>query len=149
MRRWEIWRAASLVMAVAGVGVAGYLTYTHYNQGALVCAVGNCHAVQTSQYAQIGPVPIAIFGLAMYVAVIVLGVARWRRPDVLSTATMGAFTLALAGTVYAAYLTYLEIDVIHAICQWCVTSAILTAGILVAEGIGTYRILGAEGTRAY
>ena len=149
MKGLDLWRAASLVLAVAGVGVAGYLTYTHYNQGALVCAVGNCHAVQTSQYAMIGPIPIAVFGLAMYLAVIALGVARWTRPEFLSTATMGAFTLALAGTVYAAYLTYLELDVIHAICQWCVTSAILTAGILIVEGIGTFRILGAEGTRAY
>jgi len=147
--RWDFWRAASMVLAGAGVGVAGYLTYTHYNIGALVCSVGDCHAVQTSQYATIGPVPIAILGLGMYVAVIALGVLRWRRADWLSTATMGAFALALAGTVYFAYLTYLEVAVIHAICQWCVTSAILTLGILVVEGVGTFRIVGTEGSRAY
>lgn len=149
MSRWDFWRTASMVFAVAGAGVAGYLTYTHYNLGALVCQVGNCQAVQTSQYAMVGPIPVAVLGLCMFLAVIALGILRWQRPDWLSTATMGAFALALAGTVYFAYLTYLEIAVIHAICQWCVTASILTVGILTVEGIGTYRILGMEGTRAY
>ena len=53
---------------------------------------------------------------------------------------MTAFTLVLAGAFYAAYLTYLEVAVIHAICEWCVTSALLTVGILLAEGIGIWRV---------
>ena len=149
MKTLSVGLGASMVLAVAGAAVAGYLTYVHYNAGALVCSVGDCHAVQTSSYAKIGPVPIAIFGLLMYLAVIGLGVARWRGVTWYQTATMGAFALTLAGTVYAAYLSYLEVDVIHAICQWCVTSAILTTAIMVIEGVATYRLLGITGSRVY
>lgn len=133
-----------MVLAIAGVAVAGYLTYVHYDQSALVCSVGNCHTVQTSKYAVIAGIPIAILGLGMYLAVIGLGLLRRMRAEWRMPATMAAFTIVLAGTLYAAYLTYLEIWVIHAICQWCVISAILTLGLLAVEGTGLYRLLGRE-----
>lgn len=135
------WKTVSLILAVAGLFVAGYLTYTAYNSDALVCSVGDCKTVQNSQYAKIGGIPISIFGLGMYLTVIGLGIARWRRSEWSYVATIVAFALAFAGTLYALYLTYLEIWVINAICQWCVASAILTVGLLGAEGTGVYRHL--------
>lgn len=144
MNHWLTWRSVSLVLATAGLGVAGYLTYTHYQPAALVCSVGDCDTVQTSRYAMVGGIPIAIFGLLMYLSVIALGILRSLRPEWFSLATMASFALVLAGTLYAAYLTYLEIAVIDAICQWCVTSAILTVGILLAEGVGVWRLLGSQ-----
>lgn len=140
------WRTISIVLAVLGVGVASYLTYVHYNQGALVCGVGNCHTVQNSRYAVIAGIPISVLGLAMYLAVIALGVLRLVRRDLFMLATMAAFAVTLAGTLYAAYLTYLEIAVIKAICQWCVTSAVLTLLILISEGFGLFRLLGEDGS---
>jgi len=137
------WQTASLALAIPGVLVAGYLTYSHYDTGALVCTVGDCKTVQNSPYAEIAGIPISILGMGMYLAVIGLGFLRRTRPAWASTATMAAFALVLSGAVYAAYLTYLEIAVIEAICQWCVTSAVLTLGILVAEGVLLWRILGA------
>lgn len=143
------WRTISIVLAVLGVGVAGYLTYIHYNLSALICNVGNCHTVQSSPYASIAGIPIAILGLLMYLAIIGLGVLRVSRPDYMSTATMVAFTLALAGTLYAAYLTYLEIHVIQAICEWCVSSAILTFLILITEGFGLLRVMNVGSSEVY
>jgi uncharacterized membrane protein len=126
-----------LVLSVLGLGVAGYLTYAHYNQDALVCTIGSCHTVQSSKYAMIGGVPIAIFGAAMYVALGALAAARRFHvgPLAYDTATMAAFGIVLAGFVYAAYLTYVELFVIDAICQWCVSSAIITTLILALEAI--------------
>lgn len=136
------WSGLSLVMAAAGVLVAGYLSTTHLLGGeGLICTVGNCDVVQNSKYAKIGGVPIAFLGLGMYLTIIGLGVARWRRPQLADTATIAAFAIALAGTIYSAYLTYLEIAVIQAICQWCVISAILTLGILITETVGVNRML--------
>ena len=145
--RLAAWQVASLGAAAVGTGVAGYLTYVHYNERALVCAVGNCHAVQTSRYAVVAGVPVALLGLGLYLGLLALGLARWRWPARAAMATVAGFALALAGALYAAYLTYLEIAVINAICQWCVVSALLTLGLLVAEGVGVGRLIVGEPDR--
>lgn len=149
MTRRLSWPTVSLALALAGVAVAGYLTFVHYDKEALVCGIGDCATVQNSKYAEIGGIPIAILGLGMYLGVIGLGILRRVRHDWFSTATMGVFAIVLAGTMYAAYLTYLEIAVIKAICQWCVVSALLTVGILVVEGTGLYRTLNRETAEAF
>ncbi|MGA7671761.1 MAG: vitamin K epoxide reductase family protein [Nitrolancea sp.] len=132
------WRLITAVLALCGIADAVYLTIIHYDTGALICTVGNCHTVQTSKYSTIGPIPVAVLGLAMYVTVGAISIVRWRRPDLSSTLTMTSFAMVLAGTIYAAYLTYLELNVINAICQWCVISAILTVGLLLSEGFGFF-----------
>ena len=132
------WRLITAILAVCGLADAIYLTNIHYDTGALICTVGNCHTVQTSKYSMIGPIPVAVLGLAMYVTVAAISVIRWRRPDLSSTLTMASFAIVLAGTIYAAYLTYLELNVINAICQWCVLSALLTLGLLLSEGFGFF-----------
>ncbi len=132
------WRLITAVLALCGIADAVYLTIIHYDTGALICTVGNCHIVQTSKYSTIGPIPVAVLGLAMYVTVGAISIVRWRRPDLSSTLTMTSFAMVLAGTIYAAYLTYLELNVINAICQWCVISAILTVGLLLSEGFGFF-----------
>lgn len=129
-----------MLFAILGVAVATYLTIIHYDRSALVCGLGDCHTVQNSKYAEIIGIPVALLGLGMYLSVLGLGVLRRLRPERLPLLTQTAFTLALAGAFYAAYLTYVEVAVIRAICEWCVTSALLTVGILLAEGIGIWRV---------
>jgi uncharacterized membrane protein len=136
------WQIASLLFAVAGIGVSGYLVRVHYDDALLVCGIGDCHTVQQSKYAEIFGIPIAILGLGMYLTVLGLGIARWRKSEWHLVATTAVFAIALAGVLYSAYLTYVEIWVIDAICQWCVASACLTLGILLVEGFGLYGALG-------
>jgi uncharacterized membrane protein len=136
-----------LTLGILGSLVAAYLTYTHYNHNALVCNVGDCGTVQTSKYAMIGPIPIAILGLGMYLALIALAAIRIWPIGILTTtqATIASWLIVLGGVAYAAYLTYLEIWVIHAICQWCVSSAIISVLILAVETVLVWRVLGDEG----
>lgn len=141
-RQSSLLSLVSVALALAGAGVAGYLTSVHYDRHLLLCGGGNCGTVQQSTYAEMAGVPVALLGLLMYLAILSLGVIRWHRPDLQSNATMAAFAIALAGTVFAVYLTYLEIWVIDAICQWCVVSALLTFGILAGESLAVWRILG-------
>jgi uncharacterized membrane protein len=124
---------AALALALAGAVVAGYLTWVHFDLGVLVCGVGDCHAVQTSPYATIGPVPIALLGLGFFLSIAALSVVRWRYPALSWPATFVAFLIALGGVLYFVYLTYLEVAVIGAICQWCVLAALLTVGVFIAE----------------
>jgi uncharacterized membrane protein len=112
---------AALVVAGLGVCVAGYLTYVHYAGLEPFCAGGGhgCERVQSSSYAKLGGVPVAVLGLGGYLAIAAALLAPGER------ARLAAAALAVVGAGFSAYLTYLELFVIDAICQWCVASAVL------------------------
>jgi uncharacterized membrane protein len=114
-------RIAGLVVALAGIGVASYLTYVHYAGLQPFCAGGGhgCERVQSSSYARLGGIPVALLGLAGYLAIAAALLAPGER------ARLAAAALAVSGFGFSAYLTYLELFVIDAICQWCVASAVL------------------------
>ncbi len=126
--------ALSIALSVAGIAVSAYLTLVHYRDDLLVCAVGGCHTVQKSPYAELEGVPVAVLGLAMLVALAALGLLRRSRLEWAGNLTLVTFALVLAGTVFTIYLTYLELFVIHAVCQWCVLTALLTWVLLLVEG---------------
>ena len=118
-------RRAIAVLALAGLAVAGYLTYVHYAGVEPVCAGGGggCERVQSSSYAELGGVPVALLGVIGY-AVILASLAVPGDPG----RFLGAL-LALAGFGFSAYLTWVELVEIEAVCQWCVVSAVLMTGL--------------------
>lgn len=124
---------AAAVFAGLGIILAAYLTWVHFNTGSLVCGLGDCRTVQASEYATIGPIPVAVLGLGMYVIVCLANVAGLAQPDRAMPLAMVAFGVLLAGTLYAVYLTWLEVAVIRAICQWCVASALLSVVLLATQ----------------
>jgi uncharacterized membrane protein len=126
--------AISLALALGGIAVSAYLTLVHYRDDLLVCAVGGCHTVQKSPYAEMWGVPVAVFGLGMFVGMTALLILRRVRPAWADTITLVSFGLTLAGAVFAVYLTYLELFVINAVCQWCVLTAIIIWLLLLVEG---------------
>lgn len=126
--------AISLALALGGIAVSAYLTLVHYRDDLLVCAVGGCHTVQKSPYAEMWGVPVAVLGLGMFVAMTGLLLLRRARPAWAETITLATFGMTLAGAVFAIYLTYLELFVIHAVCQWCVLTAIIIWLLLLVEG---------------
>jgi uncharacterized membrane protein len=126
-------RTAGLVLAVLGVAVAGYLVYVHYANIDPVCNIAHgCHKVQTSSYAKLGGVPVALLGLIGYVVILGALLARGE------VARMVAALTALVGFGFSLYLTYRELFTIDAICQWCVASAILMTGL---AAVCTWRLL--------
>ena len=128
-----ITRVASVVVAVIGLGIAGYLTIVHYAGDAPVCAIAHgCATVQKSDYAKLAGVPVALIGLFGYLAILV---SLLRDGEAWRTTT--AF-LSIGGLGFSAWLTYVEVAELNAICIWCVGSAIcmlLLAGISVARVI--------------
>ncbi len=117
-------RAAAIGVALAGLGIAGYLTAVHYAGGEPVCAISHgCATVQQSDYAALAGVPVAVLGLLGYVAILV---ALARDGEAWRTA---AALLSLAGVGFSAWLTYVEVGVLRAICVWCVGSAICMAAL--------------------
>jgi uncharacterized membrane protein len=117
-------RTGGLVLSAAGALVAAYLTWVHYAHGVPVCigGSGGCERVQSSHYAELGGVPVAAIGLAGYVATLGVLLVRGR-----TALLVGAF-LVLVGLGFSAYLTYLQLFVIDAVCEWCMASdAVMTA----------------------
>jgi uncharacterized membrane protein len=127
-------RLAAIAVALAGLGIATYLTIVHYAGGDPVCAIAHgCATVQKSDYAKLAGVPVALIGLVGYLAVLV---SLLRDGEAWRTAT--AF-LSIAGLGFSAWLTYVEVAELNAICIWCVGSAIcmtLLAGLTVGRMLG-------------
>ncbi len=122
----------AIVLVLIGIGVAAYLASIETSGSEAVCGpVGDCNAVQQSQYAKLIGIPIGVLGVIGYLAIgglwIVSRVAKGAAADwahVLMAA--GAF----AGVLFSAYLTFLEPFVIGATCMWCITSALLMMALL-------------------
>lgn len=134
LRGWDlpntIRRRGILVLSALGMLVSGYLSYTTLvNSPPLCLGVGDCETVVGSVYAKIGSVPIALLGLAMFLSIFLMGL-RLGMPGG-GTAALGTFSLALAGTLYSAWLTYIEFFVLRALCPWCIASALLVTGIFL------------------
>jgi len=115
-------RVATIVVALAGLAIAGYLTIIHYAGADPVCAIAHgCATVQKSSYAEFAGLPVALLGLLGYVAILGSLVK-----DNETTRSVTAL-LAICGLAFSAWLTYVEIWELDAICIWCVGSAICMA----------------------
>jgi uncharacterized membrane protein len=122
---------AIAALALLGLSISIYLTYVHYAGIEPVCSsISNCERVQSSEYADLVGIPVAVLGIAGYAAILA---SLFTRVEV--TALLAYLALA-----FSAYLTWAEVFKIDAICQWCVASAIVTLAIAV---LATIRALGA------
>lgn len=130
---------ASLVLAIVGLALSLYLSYVHFNIDALVCSGGGCEIVQTSRYSEMFGIPIAFMGVAMFLALIAAIVLRELRPEHADLITTGMVVILLTAVIYWAYLTYIELNVLNAVCQWCVITSIATLFMLIIEGYRWYQ----------
>jgi uncharacterized membrane protein len=122
-----------LVLLLLGIVIAGYLSFVETSGTEAVCGpVGDCNTVQSSEYARLfGILPVGILGLMGYAGMLVTWFLS-RRPSPMSDyAVMALFGMALFGTGFSIYLTFLEPFVIGATCMWCLSSAIILTVILL------------------
>jgi len=121
-------RQAIALLALVGLFVAVYLWLHAIGiGGAIKCgASGGCEVVQTSRWAVFLGQPVALYGVIGYVVILIVALAALR-PVALVQRGWGVLLVGLAtvGALFTAYLTYLELFVIHAICRWCFGSAVI------------------------
>jgi len=130
--RIDRWRWASLALAMLGALDSAYLTWVKVANATAFCSnVGDCDAVNASVYSELFGIPIALFGVGAYLAIAALLALEDRGPTLREWGPLAVFGLALTGTLYSAYLTYVELFVIYAVCPYCVASAVLITGILI------------------
>ncbi len=127
-----------VVVTLAGLVPSGYLTVVRFMGEAPVCGpAGGCETVASSEYSTVLGIPVAAFGLALSLVLVACAFAWWRRAD--RRPLLLAYGLLLLATLGVAYLTYLELFVIHAICAWCVTYATTIVLSLGLSGLALRR----------
>jgi uncharacterized membrane protein len=129
-------RAAIAVLSLAGAAVAAYLVYTRYTGTRIACTTGGCETVQHSKYAKAAGVPVAVLGLVAYLAVF----ATTFSARVEAAAVAAA--IVLSGLVFGIYLIVIQVAVIDAICQWCLTSDAILAVLAMLSAERLRRLAG-------
>jgi uncharacterized membrane protein len=126
------------VLCLLGLGVAGYLTYVDITHVTAFCGpIGDCNSVQQSSYATIwGVIPVGVFGVIGYLGIgLAWLIYQYGSVQLKNYGALAMWGMALLGTLFSIYLTFLEPFIIGATCIWCITSAIvITLLLLVATG---------------
>jgi uncharacterized membrane protein len=132
-------RRLAMGLAVLGAVTSGYLTWVKLtNTTALCTGVGECEVVQQSRYADVLGIPVALIGLLCYLAILGCLILQDRRGSFAGAVPYAVFGLSLVGMLYSAYLTYVELFVLYAICPYCVISALLMTALL---GLSVYELI--------
>jgi uncharacterized membrane protein len=130
-------RLFMLVLIMAGLGVSAYLMWGYSVPGAtLSCgASSGCETVKNSEYAKLAGIPLPVIGLSSYLSLLILTLLQGHQVVTShgwsAYVALAIFGIAVAGVLYSAYLTYIELYVIYAICRWCIASAIIMVAIFL------------------
>jgi uncharacterized membrane protein len=121
-----------IVLATAAAIVTTYLATVKLTGGTPVCSVlEGCDVVNDSEYSTVLGIPVALFGLVASLATLAGSIAWWRAAD--RRALLLAYGIGLASLPVLAWLTFVELAVIGAVCLWCVIYAVLVvSGWIVA-----------------
>ena len=125
-----------LSVFAAGIGLVDsiYLTWIKLANSVISCSgIGDCEAVNSSRYSEVSGIPIALFGVGAFLLIIALLLFETRFQEQAQNLHLGVFGISLAGTLYSAYLTYIEVAVLEAICPFCVVSAVMLTGLFVVS----------------
>jgi uncharacterized membrane protein len=133
-------RLTAALLALAGIGVATYIAIVEGGGDAPKCLVGGggCETVAESEYSQLAGVNVAVIGIGGYAMLLIAALVPG------DPGRFGGFGFALIGVGFSLYLTYLELFVIDAICQWCVVSAMLMGLSLLVAGARAFAYTGTD-----
>jgi uncharacterized membrane protein len=113
-------RFAVAALSLIGAGIAGYLTYTHFNGSPPVCLTSGCEVVQKSKWSELFGIPVALLGLLTYLSIIASTLIRH------SLVKQAGVMLALVALGFNAYLFYIQEHEIGRYCTWCVSNEIVS-----------------------
>ncbi len=136
--RWP--SVLGLLICVAGLGAAAYLTYAHYTSASVLACPAtsfvNCAKVTTSSYSRIFGLPVAVLGLVFFAFMLPLQLpAAWRSHNPLLRA--GRLGATVVGVGMILWLIYVELFRLDSICLWCTGVHALTFLLFVIVVLGT------------
>lgn len=108
---------------------ASFLTAEHFLGGTVPCSLGQCEAVLNSAYSSLWGIPVAIFGALFYFFVLAVVFFAWEtgKNKITGFLLVASFLAFLASL----YFVYLQFFVIHALCWYCLFSALLSTIIFI------------------
>jgi uncharacterized membrane protein len=138
-----IYRMTAALLSLAGLFVSAYLYLFKLGKiGTLACGTGSCETVQLSRWSRFAGIDVSLLGILGYSLLLLLSLAALQPGFAVQRWPMRLmFLLTAAGVLFTAYLTYLELFVIHAICRWCVGSAVIILSIFLATILDQRRLL--------
>ena len=133
-------RMVIAALALAGLLVSLYLLLHQVGLvGQLACGTGACEQVQSSRYAWFFGVPVSAIGVGGYLAILAVALAGLQHWADSAGPTRLLVVLSIGGVLFTAWLKYVELFRIHALCRWCVASAVIIVAILIASIVGVRR----------
>ena len=137
MDKW-LYRS-SLALAALGLLVSIYMTiYKLTDNNAMCLGSGDCSTVNGSRYAEVNGIPVAVFGVLGYAAILALLIFEQRGGFLQQNGSLLVFGLALTGFLFTVWLIYVEVALIKALCPFCITSQIAMTLIFI---LATIRLL--------
>jgi uncharacterized membrane protein len=135
---------AALLLSLAGLGVAIYLTVDHFAKIPLACSdtgVINCQKVTTSGESYFFHIPVALLGLIFYTVMVAMNTPwAWRSTD--RRVHLARLVLVCLGMGFALWLVTAEVLIIHNICLWCTSVHVITFALFVLLLATVPRMLG-------
>jgi uncharacterized membrane protein len=117
---------STVILSILGAADSIYLLIYKLTGNSQMClGSGGCHDVNFSTYSEIYGIPVSALGIAAFLAITVIALLETRLDLAREHGSLVIFGMALTGVGFSAYLTYLELYVIKAICPFCVASAVI------------------------
>jgi uncharacterized membrane protein len=134
-------RKTLILLSIIGLIDSLYLSLEKITQNQALClpGLGDCWTVNNSKYSELFGIPVAFLGAATYLILLILLLSENRSAFLKNYSTMAVFGISLFGTIFSAYLTYVEFFVIYAICPFCIVSAIVMLAIFILTSVRLLR----------
>ena len=130
----------SLAFGVLGGLVSIYMTIFKLTENQSMClGNGGCSVVNNSMYSEVYGIPVSIIGILGYGALVAALLLEQRGSFMQDNGLLLIFGLALVGFLFTAYLIYVEIALIHALCPFCITSQVSITVLFVLSVIRLVR----------
>ena len=130
MNKW-LYRS-SVALVILGLLVSIYMTiYKFTGDDGMCLGSGDCHTVNASKYSEVNGIPVAIFGIGGYLAILAVLYFENSNRFFKQNATLMIFGMALTGFLFTVWLIYVEIALLKAICPFCVTSQVAMTIIFI------------------
>ena len=123
----------NILLSIMGLVDSLYLTWIKLSENQTLCikGLGDCWSVNTSRYSELFGIPVAVYGAATYLVILLILLFESKITLLKENAAYFLFAISLFGTIYSFYLTYLEIAVIKAICPFCILSAVIMTTLFI------------------